>query len=205
MAATRSNTTRIETRGNARVLVVREIAAGDEQHLSAGRLNRTRNGIAQRERGCPRLAPHHHRNNRHARQEMRKKRQLHLERVFASVRRRHLDDRVRRLIDPTGKFLVHLNRTERRFPGTIRPDRHALERHEVRRPDEHDRRRSCCACRAVGVRANRTGVHQSCVRRHDRARRRIRHDIDARQMRVELRDETHRIVGIPACQQPRRA
>ena len=95
--------------------------------------------------------------------------------------------------------------TERRFPRAVGPDRDALEGNKVRRPHEHDRRGSRTACRVVGVRADRAGVHEACMRRDNRARRRVRRDIHARKMRLQLRDETLRIVGIPACRRRRRA
>ena len=103
------------------ILVVREIATRDKEDV-APVTGRARDCRAEGERRRARLMAHDHRHDRHAAHDVSHKRQLHLERVLAPVRRREIGDLVRRGSQRGDEVALDGHGAKRRVPRPIRPD-----------------------------------------------------------------------------------
>ncbi len=156
----------VERRRGERVVIVREVGAGDEQRRPA--LEDARQRIPEGRDSRGRLAAHHQRHDRHRRTHAAQERQLQLQRVLADVRRRLVGDDRRRLEQRAGAGVVDRHDAERRLEAARAGDRHALEVHEVRRPDQHSHVEGPPAQLPVGERRHRARVHQAGMRRNER-------------------------------------
>ncbi len=181
------------------ILVVREIAAGDEQRIGCMCFDGVRDGGAQSKRGLARLVAHHHRNDGHARQHVGNERHLHFQTMLAPVRGGQIDNLRRGIGHRFGERAVDLHRSERCLPLPVRPDRDALKWEEMRRADQHDRRVLMASGDVVGEGGHRTRVHQSRVGRHNRAQP-VGWIIDSRSLEiaVQVRHEPRRVVRVPS-------
>ena len=152
--------------GDLRVVVMREIRARHDERAPAAQNRRQR--VAERARGVGVLIAHDERHDRRAGREMSEERQLHLEGMLAHVRRGVLLHRRRRLEQRARARLVNRRDAQRRLESARRIDGHALEADEVRRSDENRDVELPSAQQAVGVRRDRSRVHQPRVRRDQR-------------------------------------
>ena len=159
--ATWSMTTASSARRGVRIVIVREIGAGDEQRAPA-RAGRSPSASPSARAVAGGLLAHHERHDLRAGRHAPEERQLHLERVLARVRGRVVaDDRRRPAINDS----VHIARRSRATPSGVskpapRIRRHAVEADEVRRARPGRRRRT--AGRAAGGRhARRPGPSTS--------------------------------------------
>ena len=131
-----------------------------------------RERIAQRHRRLARLIPHHERHDRHARQQARDERQLHLERVLPPVRRA---DARRSRRDSAAIAAARSSATATGPSGVshapARPDRHALEsrRNATARPARRPRSGIAAPARRRTPPPGRS-TRQPGMRRDDRAR-----------------------------------
>ena len=166
----------IHFRGRPRILVVRQVAAGDEQNvrrvapLRAALCDRPGDRVAKRERCVARLIPHDERNDRDPREHMRDEWHLHFQRVLAAVRVRPFNDVAALVRNGSGELFVDGNLTKRRLPLARRPDRDAAERDEVRRTDQDDGAAASRTRRFVRMRCDGARVSQAGMRSNDGAR-----------------------------------
>ena len=120
---------RIQTRGGRRVVIVGEIGAGDEKRLLPS--DRRGERVAKRPRGLGGLKSHDQRNDLRFRGEALEKRQLHLERVLASVRRRMLTDDRRRAHQRGRALFVDRRDAQRRLEPAGRMNGNTVEPYEM--------------------------------------------------------------------------
>ena len=158
-------------------------------------------GLAQRDRGLAGLVSHHERDDRHFGNERGEKRQLHLERMLASVCQRLVVHDGTRRHQRRRRLRIDPQRPERGLEVPVGPDRDAVERHEVRRTDQDDDVKGLVLKEPVGVGRHRARVHQPCVRNDKRTRwtSRGRGSIARRagEVRVNLRAQPPRVSGVP--------
>ena len=125
------------------------------------------------------------------------KRQLHLERVLARVRRRVLARDRHVAEDGRGVRLGHLHRPERRVERAARADGDAVERDVVRRSDQDGHVVVSAGCGTVGPGGHGARVHQPRVRRHETGHGPARHGPDAGKVPIDGRSQRVRRAGIP--------
>ena len=87
--------------------------------------------VAERAGGVGRLMAHQQRDDRHIRRQALEKRQLHLERVLASVRRRMLTDDRRRAHQRGRALFVDRRDAQRRLEPAGRMNGNTVEPHEM--------------------------------------------------------------------------
>ena len=125
------------------------------------------------------LLSHQQRDNRQPREQPAQKRQLHLEGMLAGMNRRQHADDVRRA-DGCRRRRVDRYRTEGARERAVGVQRNALERHEMRRADEHRDVVRVPGCGLVRTGADRTREHDASVRRDNRADFTLRPDTGPR-------------------------
>jgi aspartyl-tRNA(Asn)/glutamyl-tRNA(Gln) amidotransferase subunit C len=194
----------IHFRSRPRILVMRQVAAGDQQDLCrvarfrASPCDCPRDRIAERERRVARLVPHDERNDRDPRQQMRDERHLHFQRVLAAMRIRAFANFSAFGRNGRGELLVHGDATERRLPLARRPDRYAPERNEVRRSDQDDGAAVDRTRRFVGIRCDRARVSQPSVWSDDGARSgNVGGDLRRIDILVDFRGKAFGITRVP--------
>src|SRR5688572_26338501 len=96
------------------------------------------------------------------------KRQLHLERMLAHVRRRMRSDLPRSDRDGICAVLGDGHGPERRLEGTALVNRDAIESDVVRRAHEHRHLDIASAKQTVGMRRDRPRIHEARMRRDNR-------------------------------------
>jgi len=150
--------------GSRSVLVVRKIGAGNQQRTAPP--ERRGQGVTKRPRGRRGLVAHQQGHDPDSRRETLNKRQLHFERMLASVdcgvgpNNRGGRHHVR------GAGIVDRCDAEWRFEAARRECRDAVEPDEVRRPHQHSHIELTIAEQSVGVRGDRARIHQPSVRRN---------------------------------------
>jgi len=114
-----------------------------------------------------RLIAHHQRDDRRARRHSLQKRQLHLERVLAGMRRRVLTDDRRGGRQLGGAGRIDRCHAEGRLESAGRHDCDTLEPDEVRGSDEHCDINAAMPQQPIRVRGNWTRIHQSSMGRDE--------------------------------------
>jgi hypothetical protein len=156
----------IERRRGRRIVIVREVGARDDERIAA--VQHVGERVAERARGFFGLVSHHERNDCRGGREALHERQLHLERMLASVRSRIFADDRRRSHQFRGARFVNPRDAERRLEAAPRVQRDAAEADVMRRSYENGDVEMSILKQPVRVCGNGTRVHQSRVRRDER-------------------------------------
>jgi len=185
----------IERRGRQRIVIVRQIGAGDDERVAP--VQHVGERVAERACRLLGLVSHHQRDDRRARREPLNERQLHFERMLARMRRGVLADDRRRFHELRCALVVDSGDAERRLEAAARIQRDAVERDVMGRPHENDDVEAAIAQQLVRVRRDRTRVHQPGVRRNERDQ--VAADLarGRREMTIDGRRQRRRGAGIP--------